>query len=49
LIEHRCPACSRLLGKSDGKAGTLQIACPRCKKVRTFHVGPVPQLKVVRA
>jgi phage FluMu protein Com len=40
--DYRCPQCGRLLFKSDAPAGSVQIACEVCRKVRTLPVAIKP-------
>jgi len=40
VIEYRCPACGRLLFKSDSTQGKVQLPCPRCGAIRLLQVGP---------
>jgi phage FluMu protein Com len=37
---YRCPACGKLLFKSDAEAGQVETFCRLCKRVRTVAVKP---------
>lgn len=41
LIEVRCLACGKLLGRIEGKA---EIQCPRCKKLNKINTVETPRI-----
>ena len=53
MIEYRCKQCQKLLLRSDGKHGRVEIVCSKCQARQTIYLGGyrklAPKLTLVGA